>query len=129
MATIKARLRPEEFLNYIQLLIFSKGAWDSDADHTGLVEARQQAAIEPNPQPLHALEGQVAACIGHDVLAHWDKSPAPSLSSAAGPTFSLRLGWRMRSQAPFLGANFTFIPIVNRSCHVARPRNTSVNLH
>ncbi len=79
MATIKARLRPEEFLNYIQLLIFSKGTWDNDADHTGLIEARQQAAIEPDPQPLHALEGQVAACIGHDVLAQLGHITCPVL--------------------------------------------------
>ena len=31
IATIKARLRPDEFANYIQLLIYAKRSWDDDA--------------------------------------------------------------------------------------------------
>jgi pimeloyl-ACP methyl ester carboxylesterase len=64
----KARLKPEEFSVYIQLLIFSKKSWDNEEFHAGLLEDRKNAALDPNPQPLIGLEGQAAACIHHSVL-------------------------------------------------------------
>src|SRR5215213_3171143 len=63
LATLKARLRPEEFMQYIQLLIFSKGTWDSPKGYADLLAARLEAATASNPQPLHALEAQAAACV------------------------------------------------------------------
>ncbi len=68
MRDCKARLRPEEFSIYIQLLIFSKGSWDNEEFYSVLTEDRNKAALDPNPQPLIGLEGQVAACINHSVL-------------------------------------------------------------
>jgi pimeloyl-ACP methyl ester carboxylesterase len=79
MATIKARLRPEEFANYIQLLIYSKRSWDDDAMFADLLEGRKQAAIDPMPQPLHGLEGQAEACIAHNVLADLGRISQPCL--------------------------------------------------
>lgn len=64
----KARLKPEEFSVYIQLLIFSKRSWDNEDFHAGLVEDRKNAALDPNPQPLIGLEGQADACVQHSVL-------------------------------------------------------------
>ena len=64
----KARLRPEEFSLFMQLLIYSKASWDSPETVAELAAGRQQAAVEPWPQPLHGLEGQAAACITHDAL-------------------------------------------------------------
>ena len=69
MVTIKARLRPEEFANYIQLLIYSKRSWDDDTIFAELLAGRQQAAVAAHPQPLHGLEGQAEACIAHNTLA------------------------------------------------------------
>lgn len=68
IADCKARLIPEEFSIYIQLLIFSKGSWDNEEVYEGLLEDRKNAALDPNPQPLIGLEGQAAACIHHSVL-------------------------------------------------------------
>jgi pimeloyl-ACP methyl ester carboxylesterase len=79
MATIKARLRPEEFANYIQLLIYSKRSWDDDVVFSDLLAGRQQAAIAENPQPLHGLEGQAEACISHNTLADLGKITQPCL--------------------------------------------------
>jgi len=62
----KARLRPEEFRLFIQLLIYSKFSWDDETRFNELEEGRKQAAVDPLPQPLHGLEGQAAACITHD---------------------------------------------------------------
>jgi pimeloyl-ACP methyl ester carboxylesterase len=75
----KARLRPEEFLEYIQLLIFSKGSWDDATIRGEMVESRVQMKFNPDPQPLHALEAQATACSDHDVYALLPKIRCPSL--------------------------------------------------
>jgi len=79
MTVIKARLRPEEFMTYIQLLIFSKPTWDDATGLAGLLDARQQAAVAALPQPLHALEAQAATCVGHDTAADLGKILCPTL--------------------------------------------------
>jgi len=68
MVTCKGKLSPEEFTLYIQLLIYSKSSWDNEMMFLEMAEARKQAAIEPESQPLHGLAGQAAACINHDVF-------------------------------------------------------------
>lgn len=79
IADSKARLRPEEFVRYIQLLIFSKASWDDDSLYEDMLKARQQAAVDPLPQPLHAFEAQAAACIGHNVLQELSRIQCPCL--------------------------------------------------
>lgn len=77
MMDCKARLKPEEFSVYIQLLIFSKSSWDNEEFHTELIEDRKKAAMDPNPQPLIGLEGQAAACINHAVLEQLESVTCP----------------------------------------------------
>ncbi|MEM9660108.1 MAG: alpha/beta fold hydrolase, partial [Planctomycetota bacterium] len=79
MKRIKARLTPAEFMEYIQLLIFTKPAWDDDQQYRGMVEARNLAAIDETPQPLHGLEAQAAACINHSVLDELHRIRCPTL--------------------------------------------------
>ena len=68
MVMLKARLRPEEFAHYIQLLIFSKKTWDSAAAYSELIQGRVEAATVSDPQPLHALEAQALACTNHNAF-------------------------------------------------------------
>ncbi|NCF88526.1 MAG: alpha/beta fold hydrolase [Verrucomicrobiaceae bacterium] len=68
MKAIKARLRPEEFMEYIQLLIFTKPFWDNDAAYQSVLDGRGDAANGESPQPLHAMEAQAAACTEHNTL-------------------------------------------------------------
>ncbi|SHM62773.1 Pimeloyl-ACP methyl ester carboxylesterase [Cyclobacterium lianum] len=68
MIDIKARLKPEEFAVYIQLLIFSKTSFDDPDMYHSMLEDRKNAALDPNPQPLIGLAGQAEACMHHDVL-------------------------------------------------------------
>lgn len=79
MMDCKARLRPEEFSLYIQLLIYSKKSWDDEKISEDLAKDRKSAALEPDPQPLLGLEGQAAACISHDVLAKLGQINTPTL--------------------------------------------------
>ena len=79
MVDCKARLRPEEFSLYIQLLIYSKKSWDDEQIHDSLLEDRKNASLDTNPQPLIGLEGQAAACINHHVLAELGQINIPAL--------------------------------------------------
>lgn len=79
MVDCKARLRPEEFSLYIQLLIYSKKSWDDGQMHASLLQDRQNAALDANPQPLLGLEGQAAACTVHDVLSELGQIKIPAL--------------------------------------------------
>lgn len=79
MMHCKARMRPEEFMNYIQLLIFTKPFWDNDDTHQGILDGRADAANGAAPQPLHAMEAQAAACIDHDVYSQLAEIKVPSL--------------------------------------------------
>lgn len=79
MMHAKAHLRPEDFQNFIQLLIFDKSSWDDDAVYQDMVKGQQEAACDPQPQPLHGLEGQAEACITHNVLADLPDIKQPCL--------------------------------------------------
>ena len=87
MKTIKARLRPEEFMNYVQLLIFSKPTWDDPKGLADLVAGRRQAALDAqdaHAQPSHALEAQADACTSHDTLAELGRIRCPALVIGGG---------------------------------------------
>lgn len=79
MINCKARLKPEEFSLFIQLLIYSKSSWDNARLVAEMYESRKKAAVESQPQPFHALEGQAAACITHNVVDDLNKIKVPTL--------------------------------------------------
>ncbi len=79
MMHAKAHLRPEQFANFVQLLIYHKAAWDDDDEYHGLIEGQHEAALAENPQPLHGLEGQALACISHDVVENLSEIHVPCL--------------------------------------------------
>jgi len=75
----KAGLKPGEFSLYIQLLIFSKLYWDDPQNIATLENDRAQAPLESNPQPLHGLQSQAAACKSHNVMEELFKIQQPAL--------------------------------------------------
>jgi pimeloyl-ACP methyl ester carboxylesterase len=79
MKACKAHLSPAEFLEWIQLLIFTKPFWDNDEAHDSLVQGRADFSLNPIPQPLHGLEAQAAACVNHDTLARLGEIRCPTL--------------------------------------------------
>jgi len=79
MKVCKAHLAPEEFLEWIQLLIFTKPFWDNDEAYQDMVTGRAEFRNNPMPQPLHGLEGQAAACVNHDVVTRLGEIQASCL--------------------------------------------------
>ena len=47
--------------------------------HEGLVTGRDDFDANPNPQPLHGLKGQAAACVNHNVSDQLGNISAPCL--------------------------------------------------
>ncbi|MFT4547384.1 MAG: pimeloyl-ACP methyl ester carboxylesterase [Pseudoalteromonas tetraodonis] len=79
MVTCKAHLTPMDFMEWIQMLIFTKPHWDNDETYQGMIDGREGFSTDPSPQPLHGLAGQAAACIDHDVLGQLGNIKAPCL--------------------------------------------------
>ncbi len=79
MIHCKARLTPEEFMLYIQLLIFSQQYWSDPQNAAGLEKDRMQAASEPNPQTYTGLLSQAMACMSHNVMDDLYKIKQPAL--------------------------------------------------
>jgi pimeloyl-ACP methyl ester carboxylesterase len=79
MKVCKAHLDNEQFLEWIQLLIFTKPFWDNAEAYKGMLAGRKDFDTNPRPQPLHGLRGQAAACVGHDTHAKLGKIKAPCL--------------------------------------------------
>jgi len=79
MIDCKAHLDNTQFLEWIQLLIFTKPFWDNDEAFEGLVQGRADFDENPVPQPLHGLKGQAAACVNHDALAELGGVQQPCL--------------------------------------------------
>ncbi len=75
----KAHLTPADFMEWIQLLIFDKTSWDDPEFYQGMLDGRVAAAGNENPQPLHGLQGQAAACINHNTFDQLKTINAPTL--------------------------------------------------
>lgn len=79
MINAKKKFSPEAFMEFVQLLIFSKGTWDDDQSHKEFFDVRKDAAADDNPQPVNGLIGQAVACIEHDVVSELKKIECPAL--------------------------------------------------
>jgi len=75
----KAAFRPEDFMHYVQMLIFTKPWFDNDETWTAVLEGRAGAAITPAPQPVHAIEAHSAAAMTHNTVAELPKITCPTL--------------------------------------------------
>ncbi len=98
MIHAKAHLRPEDFANFVQQLIYHKSSWDDDTVYEELMQAQQDAANGAFPQPLHGLEGQAAACISHYALDELPKIKQPCLV-IGGKDDSFIPAWMVREVA------------------------------
>ncbi len=81
MEDCKAALSPADFMEWIQLLIFTKPFWDNPDAYQSLLDGRKDAAETPpeDLQPLAALKSQSAACKNHNVLSKLGKITQPCL--------------------------------------------------
>lgn len=75
----KAAFRPEDFLHYVQMLIFTKPWFDNDECYKSMEEGLAGMAVNPAPQPVHAMEAQAAAAMKHNTLSQLKNIKCPVL--------------------------------------------------
>ena len=75
----KAAFRPEDFLHYVQMLIFTKPWFDNPENFAGMQDGLAGMAVNPSPQPLHATEAQGAAAMNHNTLKQLKNIQCPVL--------------------------------------------------
>jgi pimeloyl-ACP methyl ester carboxylesterase len=75
----KAAFRPEDFIHYVQMLIFTKPWFDQDGCWQDILGTRAAVAVNPAPQPVHAMEAQAAAAMTHNTLAELPNLKLPVL--------------------------------------------------
>lgn len=74
---LRVTSQPDDFMELLQLWIFAPPYYeDGMAD---LKEGQAGAASNPNPQTQNGFEGQLDACINHDVVARLNEINVPTL--------------------------------------------------
>ncbi|MEO7960566.1 MAG: alpha/beta hydrolase [Ginsengibacter sp.] len=84
MMNCKAKLSPDEFMLYLQLLIFSKQYWDDPRNVANLKTDRLQSIDADSHQTLEGLRSQSQACISHNVIDELYKILQPVLVIGGG---------------------------------------------
>jgi pimeloyl-ACP methyl ester carboxylesterase len=75
----KATMRPEVFMQYVQMLIFTKPWFDNDDCYNNMQQGLADAATNAAPQPVHAMEAQSAAAMSHNTLNELKNIKCPVL--------------------------------------------------
>lgn len=78
LKNIKSGLPPSEFIQYIQLLIYSKKSFDDEAMYEEMLTAQRDAG-DVEQQLVHAMEAQADACISHNTLSMLPRIKQPTL--------------------------------------------------
>lgn len=74
---IRRVAKPSDFMELLQLWIFAPPHYEKEYDE--LVEGQKQAQTDRHPQSQNGFDGQLDACIGHDVVEHLHKIKVPTL--------------------------------------------------
>ena len=74
---VRAHVRPEQWMETLQLWIWAPQSMEADLD--GMLEAQRLTGLNPNPQPQHGFEAQCDASIAHDASARLGEITAPTL--------------------------------------------------
>lgn len=77
---LRVSSKPEDFMELLQLWIFAPPFYEHGL--TDLKEGQAGAAINPSPQSKEGFDGQLDACIGHDVVDRLGEIKCPTLITA-----------------------------------------------
>jgi len=79
-AKARAVLSRSDFMQLLQLWIFTPAHYDAHLDE--MLQGQADAAADPSPQPQHGFEAQCAACTSHDTFGRLGEITAPTLITA-----------------------------------------------
>lgn len=74
---LRVTSKPEDFMELLQLWIFAPPYYENGMDD--LKQGQQGAASNPQPQSQNGFEGQLDACIHHDVVDRLHEIKVPTL--------------------------------------------------
>ena len=74
---LRVTSKPEDFMELLQLWIFAPPYYEHGLQE--LKQGQQGAATNPNPQTTDGFNGQLDACINHDVVSELHKIAVPTL--------------------------------------------------
>lgn len=74
---VRASVSAAEFVQHSQLWGFASAYFEKHEET--LLEAQEEAAADPMPQPQHAFSAQCDACISHDALDQLNRIQVPTL--------------------------------------------------
>ncbi len=115
MKPARAHMRPEDFMELIQLWIFASPHYErSGAD---LAQGRADAGANPAPQPQHGFEAQADACITHDCLDRLGSISTPTLVVAGEDDIFTPLAFSQQIAAGIPGAELVAWPACGHAVH------------
>lgn len=115
MKPARAHMRPEGFMDLIQLWIFTAPYYERHS--ADLTQGRADAAANPTPQPQHGFEGQADACIQHDCLERLGSIKTPTLVIAGEDDIFTPLAFSKQLAAGIPGAELITWPGTGHAVH------------
>lgn len=115
MKPARAHMRPEDFMELIQLWIFRPPHYERHG--ADLAQGRADAGLNPNPQPQHGFEAQAAACISHDSLDRLGSITMPTLVVAGEDDIFTPLAFSKQLAEGIPGAELAVYPNAGHAVH------------
>jgi len=115
MKAARAHMRPEDFMDLIQLWIFRSPHYERNG--ADLAQGRTDAGLNPTPQPQHGFEAQADACITHDCLDRLGSIRTPTLVVAGEDDIFTPLEFSKAIAAGIPGAELAVYPDAGHAVH------------
>ena len=115
MKPARAHMRPSDFMDLIQLWIFTQPHY---AKHgADLAQGRADADLNETPQPQHGFEAQADACITHDCAGQLGDIRTPSLVVAGEDDIFTPLAFSKEIASGIPGAELAMWPNSGHAVH------------
>ena len=115
MKSARAHMRAEDFMDLIQLWIFTSPHYEQN--RAELAQGRADAGLNPTPQPQHGFEAQADACIAHDCLDRLGSISTPTLVVAGEDDIFTPLAFSKELAAGIPGAELAIYPRTGHAVH------------
>ncbi|MFT5143808.1 MAG: pimeloyl-ACP methyl ester carboxylesterase [Rhodothermales bacterium] len=115
MKPARAHMRPEDFMELIQLWIFRSPYYEQHGED--LAQGRADAGANPSPQPQHGFEAQADACITHDCLERIGSITTPTLVVVGEDDIFTPLAFSKELAAGIPGAELAVYPGAGHAVH------------
>jgi len=114
-AKTRAALSRSEFMQLLQLWIFTPAHYDAHLDD--MLQGQADAAADPNPQPQHGFEAQCAACTNHDTFGRLGEIEVPTLITAGDADIFTPMGLAVQLHEQIRGSRLELFEGLGHAHH------------